>query len=377
MAPTELLAEQHFDSISQMLGGSRVSIDLLTGSLKPAQRAAALGRIERGETDLVIGTHALLTESVSFKSLAVAVIDEQHRFGVHQRATLRAKSSDAKTTPHVLVMTATPIPRTLSLTVFGDLDSSIIRFLPPGRQPISTTHFGRARQREAYERVAHRLRAKEQAYIVVPLIDESESGLVDLTTHLHWLGSGPLGEFALAAMHGRLSHEKREQVMGLFRAGEIDALVATTVIEVGVDVPNATVMVIENADRFGLAQLHQLRGRVGRGEKPSECLLIADAITPDGQARIDAMLQTSDGFEIAEKDLEIRGPGELFGARQSGLPPFRVADLTKDVELLRLARREASAWIDGNPTLAGEECSLLRKRVLKAYGEALGLGDVA
>ncbi len=381
MAPTELLAEQHMDSICDILRGSRVAIDLLTGSLKPAQRSAVLKRIESGETDLVIGTHALLTETVNLKSLAVAVIDEQHRFGVHQRATLRAKSNDAKTTPHVLVMTATPIPRTLSLTLFGDLDSSIIRFLPPGRQPIMTMHFTQARRHEAYERVASRLRNKEQAYIVVPLIDESESGLTDLTTHLDRLQTGPLSQFQLASMHGRLNHEDRERIMNRFRKGGgeggIDALVATTVIEVGVDVPNATVMVIENADRFGLAQLHQLRGRVGRGEKASECLLIADPITPDGQARVDAMLKTGDGFEIAEKDLEIRGPGELFGARQSGLPPFRVADFSKDIELLRLARREATQWIDANPTLAGDEHALLRKRLFKAYGEALGLGDVA
>ncbi|UCD73916.1 MAG: ATP-dependent DNA helicase RecG [Phycisphaerales bacterium] len=377
MAPTELLAEQHFASICDMLAGSNVTIELLTGSLKPAQRKSLLKRLADGEIDLLIGTHALLTEHVEFGNLAVAVIDEQHRFGVHQRATLRAKAGDETTIPHTLVMTATPIPRTLSLTVFGDLDISTIRRLPPGRQPITTRHMPQARAGEVYAHVAERIAAGGQAYIVVPVIDESEMGLKDVNTHLEFLSNGPLHGRRLAAMHGRLTRDEREAIMRQFREGQIDALVATTVIEVGVDVPNATMMIIEHADRFGLAQLHQLRGRIGRGAKKSLCVLIADPATEDGAARVEAIASTNDGFEIAEKDLEIRGPGELFGAKQSGLAPFRVAELPRDMELLRMARRDAAEWIAENPTLAGERDALLKKRLLKTHGEALGLGDVA
>jgi ATP-dependent DNA helicase RecG len=377
MAPTELLAEQHFASIATMLAGSNVAIELLTGSLKTAKRRSILERLEAGEIDLLIGTHALLTEAVSFRSLAVAVIDEQHRFGVHQRAQLRAKAADPGSSPHVLVMTATPIPRTMSLTVFGDLDSSTIRDLPPGRQPIITRWVSQARSAEVYRYVDERLGTGDQAYIVVPAVDESDAGLKDVGSHLEFLKSGPLSSRGLSAMHGRLGRDEREAIMIRFKAGELDAIVATTVIEVGVDVPNATLMVIEHAERFGLAQLHQLRGRVGRGDKRSLCTLIADPTTDDGRARLEAIISTTDGFEIAEKDLEIRGPGELFGSRQSGMAPFRVARLPDDIELLRLARRDAKTWIDENPTLTGDRDALLRRRLLKPHGEFLGLGDVA
>lgn len=377
MAPTELLAEQHFASISEMLRGGRVSIELLTGSLKSAQKKAIHKRMESGEIDIVIGTHALLTEKAAFKSLAVAVIDEQHRFGVHQRAQIRVKASDVKSSPHILVMTATPIPRTLSLTVFGDLDISTIKGMPPGRKPIATRHMPQSRAIEVYAYLHKRLNAGEQAYIVLPVIDESVSGLKDVESHMKWLSDGPLKGKKLAAMHGRLDRAEREAIMQKFRKGEIDALIATTVIEVGVDVPNASMMVIEHAERFGLAQLHQLRGRVGRGERKSVCVLIGDATTDDGKARIETMVETNDGFRIAEKDLEIRGPGELFGARQAGVAPFRVAELPRDLKLLQWARRDAEEWINLNPKLAGEQDALLRKRLLKAHGEALGLGDVA
>lgn len=375
MAPTELLAEQHFQSVSAMLEGSKVSLALLTGSLPAKVREARMASIAAGEIDLVIGTHALLTETVKFKSLTLAVIDEQHRFGVHQRSALRDKSSDL--VPHVLVMTATPIPRTLSLTVFGDLDVSIIHGLPPGRSPIVTRHVSERQRNEVYDWVAKKLAGGEQAYIVVPVIDETESGLRSVEETIDWLVQGPLQGRRLAAMHGRLSRDERESIMQSFRAGEIDALVATTVIEVGVDVPNATLMVIEHAERFGLAQLHQLRGRVGRGAKKSFCVLIADPSTEDGIARIDAIVESTDGFVIAERDLEIRGPGDVFGTRQSGLAPFRVAELPRDVKLLDLARRDASAWIERDPELGEADVALLRKRLLKAHGELLGLGDVA
>ncbi len=380
MAPTELLAEQHFASITTMLEGSNVTIELLTGSLKKSERDAILARLESGGgsggIDILIGTHALLTESVSFHSLAVTVTDEQHRFGVHQRATLRGKTSEPNSSPHMLVMTATPIPRTLSLTVFGDLDISTIRTMPPGRLPIITKFVARSQSDDVYQYVRSRLDANEQAYIVVPVIDESESGLKDIRSHFTWLENGHFKGKRIAAVHGRLKRNEREAIMYRFRRGEINALIATTVIEVGVDVPNASIMVIENADRFGLAQLHQLRGRVGRGERKSLCVLIADPATDDGRARIEAIVATSDGFEIAEKDLELRGPGELFGTRQSGIAPFRVASLPADIKLLQLARREAKKWITANPTLSGETDALLRKRLLTAHGKSLGLGDV-
>ena len=381
MAPTELLAEQHGASIGRMLEGADVTTAVLTGSLSTVQRRGILQRLEAGEIDLLIGTHALLTECVRFKSLALAVIDEQHRFGVHQRATIRSKGRsnghDDLTVPHTLVMTATPIPRTLSLTIFGDLDVSTIRGLPPGRRPVKTTLRDLAAADEVYRDLARRLAHGEQAYIVVPVIDESDLGLTDVHSHLEALARGHLRGRSLAPLHGRLSRDERDEIMGRFRNGDIDALVATTVIEVGVDVPNASMMVIEHAQRFGLAQLHQLRGRVARATRKSTCVLLADASTPDATARLEAIASTTDGFVIAEKDLEIRGPGEVFGARQSGIAPFRVAELPRDLELLQLARRDAIDWVEENPSLTGDRDALLRQRLLKAHGKALGLGDVA
>jgi ATP-dependent DNA helicase RecG len=273
-------------------------------------------------------------------------------------------------------MTATPIPRTLSLTIFGDLDISIIDEMPPGRAPISTIAVGRSGAAAAYEGIATAVRRGERAYVVVPVIEESTAGLTDLESHLETLADGPLRHCRLAAMHGRLDVAAREAIMDQFRRGDVDVLVATTVIEVGVDVPEATVMVIEDADRFGLAQLHQLRGRVGRGERPGHCVLIAEPTTDEGSRRIAAMVETTDGFRIAERDLEIRGPGELFGSRQSGMPPFRIAALPGDLELLALARRDAIAWIEQDPLLTLPEHALLRRRLLKAHGRWLGLGDV-
>jgi ATP-dependent DNA helicase RecG len=377
MAPTELLAEQHHASIGAMLAGSNVRLELLTGHMPAGERRGALDRLSRGEIDLLVGTHALLTERVRFHSLAAVVIDEQHRFGVHQRATLRAKAGEPDSMPHVLVMTATPIPRTLSLTVFGDLDVSTIRGLPPGRKPIATRVLPADRAGEAYEYAAGRIARGEQAYVVVPAIEEGEADLKDVATHLEALRQGHFRGLRLAALHGRLPRAEREEIMGRFRARALDVLVATTVIEVGVDVPDASIMIIEHAERFGLAQLHQLRGRIGRASRASLCVMIADAATPEAQARLDAVAATGDGFVIAEKDLEIRGPGELFGARQSGIAPFRVARLPRDTDLLRLARRDAIAWVKANPTLAGPRDALLRERLLKAHGKALGLGDVA
>ncbi len=375
MAPTELLAEQHFQSIQSMLHGSTVRLMLLTGSLPAKVRQTRLADMAAGDVDIAIGTHALLTDAVQFNRLALAVIDEQHRFGVHQRLALRDKVRDV--VPHILVMTATPIPRTLSLTIFGDLDVSIIHGLPPGRSPITTRHVTEPRRIEVYDWVSRKLAGGEQAYIVLPVIDESEGGLRSVTDTLTWLKRGPLSKYRIAGMHGRIDREDREAIMLAFRAGEIDALVATSVIEVGVDVPNATIMVIEHADRFGLAQLHQLRGRVGRGSRKSYCILIAEPSTDDGAARIEAIVNSTDGFVIAERDLEIRGPGDVFGTRQSGIAPFRVAVLPRDVKLLELARRDAAAWIERDPELADPSTTLLKRRLHKAHGNLLGLGDVA
>lgn len=376
MAPTELLAEQHFASISEVLKDKGPRVELLTGSFQGAEREAILGRLASGEIDILVGTHALLTEHVRFKSLAVAVVDEQHRFGVRQRAQLRSKGEDETgTTPHVVVMTATPIPRTLSLTLFGDLDVSTIDELPPGRQPIETTIAPLTERETVYNLVRRHVEAGEQAYVVVPAIEGEDGGLVGVRDLTRELESGWLSGLHIAAVHGQLKRHTREHIMERFRRGLINVLVATTVIEVGVDVPNASVMVIEQADRFGLAQLHQLRGRVGRGSTASRCVLVADPTTPEGLERLKIMAKTGDGFQIAERDFELRGPGEIFGARQSGLPPFRVADLVRDTDLLRLARLDAQKWIRLSPSLGLPEERLVQQRVLKTHGRWLGLGD--
>jgi ATP-dependent DNA helicase RecG len=343
-----------------------------------------LGRLESGEVDIVVGTHALLTETVRFSSLAVVVIDEQHRFGVHQRARLREKATDPDSMPHTLVMTATPIPRTLSLTIFGDLDVSTLRGMPPGRGEIHTRAVEEARAGEVYRFVRERIEQGEQAYVVVPAVEAETgtgraggAGLKDVRSMVQRLEEGVLEGRRVAGIHGRLKRATREHIMERFRSGVIDVLVATTVIEVGVDVPNATVMVIEHAERFGLAQLHQLRGRIGRGSRSGVCVLVVDDPTEEGRARIDAMLATTDGFDLAERDFELRGPGELFGARQSGAAPFRLATFPDDMELLLMARRDAIAWIDRSPVLAGDDERLVRSRLMKLHGDALGIVDVA
>lgn len=394
MAPTELLAEQHYLSITEMLKGSSTRIELLTGSMPADQRAAVVGMIGRGEVDLVVGTHSLVSDSVGFNSLAVAIIDEQHRFGVEQRAKLRVKGGDehSQETPHVIVMTATPIPRTIGLTIFGDLDISTIEHLPMGRKPITTKWVGPEKRSVVYGWLAEKIRDGQQAFIVVPAIEPG--GKTTATLHgdgrvvggkgptrnlrelMKELEGGELNGLKIAAMHGKLKRATREKIMHRFRAGEIDCLIATTVIEVGVDVPNAAVIVIEDADRFGLAQLHQLRGRVGRGELASVCVLVAEPKTEDGQARLQAMVDSSSGFALAQKDLEIRGPGDVFGTRQSGMPPFKVANPLEDHELLGMARRDASAWIGKSPKLDGAGEGLVRRRLLKAHGAWLGVGDV-
>ncbi len=383
MAPTELLAEQHHASITGMLKGSDVKIALLTGTIPEHDRRAVLSGLASGAIDIVIGTHALLTGEVVFKHLAVAVIDEQHRFGVRQRAHLRSSQTG---TPHTLVMTATPIPRTLALTLFGDLDVSLIKGLPPGRKPVRTRVVTPATAPEVYAWLRTRLDAGDQAFVVAPAIDAGdEPGALASVRELHErLGAGPLAGKRLAVMHGKLDFATRAAVMSRFREGKIDCLIATTVVEVGVDVPNATIMIVEHAERFGLAQLHQLRGRVGRGPKPAACVLIAAPLTPDAEARLAAIAKTTDGFRLAEADLEIRGFGDVAGSRQAGLPPFKVAQLPADLDLLSMARRDAAKLVAGvltadgptGPTPLDPHTRLLRSRLQKAHGKGLMLADV-
>jgi ATP-dependent DNA helicase RecG len=366
MAPTETLAEQHFATLQQLLGSEPVTAALLTSSVSAARRRETLARLASGELSLVVGTHALIEPDVVFRSLAVVVVDEQHRFGVRQRAAL-----DAKGVPHTLHMTATPIPRTLALAEYGDLDTSALRELPRGRQPIDTRIVSGERARErAYEALREELRAGRQAFVVCPLIDDDEAkapAVRAAVAELERLRSGPLATFELVLLHGAMSARERQDAMASFARGAAQVLVATTVIEVGIDVPNATVMLIENAERFGLSQLHQLRGRVGRGAHAGTCLLMSDAAH---SARLRALTDHSDGFALAEIDLRLRKEGELLGTRQSGFQNFRVASLPEDAALLERARSHAEAIISADPELVAPEHVLLADELHRRYGAA-------
>ncbi|HXI26749.1 MAG TPA: ATP-dependent DNA helicase RecG [Pyrinomonadaceae bacterium] len=361
MAPTEILAEQHARNIKRILAKSPYRVELLSGSMKSADKRRLHQAISAGEIHAVIGTHALIQEAVQFEKLGLVVIDEQHRFGVMQRAELRARGMN----PDVLVMTATPIPRSLAMTVYGDLDVSIIDELPPGRTPIETKIFAdNADDRKQVKQLLTReIRAGRQVYVVYPLVEESEKmDLRDATRRYEYLRDKVFPRFSVGLLHGRMKPEEKEQVMRRFGNGEIQILVSTTVIEVGVDVPNASVMVVEHAERFGLSQLHQLRGRVGRGAEQSYCVLLAsDKQTDVARERLGIMEQTNDGFKIAEKDLEIRGPGEIMGTRQAGLPVFRIANLVRDLAILQAARKEAEFYF--NESTKSAEAAKLIKRV--------------
>jgi ATP-dependent DNA helicase RecG len=360
MAPTEILAEQHLRGVRATLEALGIRVDLLTGSRPAREKEAVRQRVASGETGVVVGTHALIQEGVAFRRLGLAVIDEQHRFGVLQRAALTDKGAN----PDVLVMTATPIPRTLTLTVYGDLDVSVIDQLPPGRKPIKTHWKRGADKASVYEGVRRLLAEGRQAYVVCPLVEESEKlqarAATELAAHL---SAHVFPEFSVGLLHGQMSAEEKDAVMHKFRQNDVPLLVATTVIEVGVDVPNAAVMVIEDADRFGLSQLHQLRGRVGRGKHASFCILVADPKGPDGEARMRVMIQTNDGFRIAEEDLILRGPGDFYGVRQSGVAGLRITDVLRDVDLLRDARADAFALLAQDPTLGNPDYRLLRQAV--------------
>jgi ATP-dependent DNA helicase RecG len=360
MAPTEILAEQHYINLNRLFQPLGISVELLVGRLSNKQRQQARERIATGRGMVAVGTHALIQEGVEFARLGLAIIDEQHRFGVLQRAALRDKG----VMPHVLVMTATPIPRTLTLTLYGELDVSIIDELPPGRKPVRT-HWKTPEERlKVYAGVRKLVEQGRQAYVICPLIDESDKLQVRAAEQMaEHLQKDVFPDLRVGLLHGRMKPAEKEAVMDAFRAGELDILVSTTVIEVGVDVPNAAAIVIEDADRFGLAQLHQLRGRVGRGEHQSYCVLIANPKSDDGQRRMDIMTRTNNGFLIAEEDLRIRGPGEIYGTRQSGMPSFRVADLVKDMRLLEVARQEAFHLLEQDPDLSRPEHAALREAV--------------
>ena len=363
MAPTEVLAEQHIRTFTDFLGPFGVRCALLTGSTRKSERRAILAELEAGELDLLVGTHAVIEDDVVFKDLGLAVVDEQHRFGVRQRAVLRRKGRN----PHVLVMTATPIPRSLALTLYGDLDVSVIREMPKGRLPIVTRWVPADKRTQAYGFVAKQIEAGRQAFIVFPLIEESETLEVRAAKgEFRRLQKEVFPDLTVDLLHGRLSSRQKEKVMRAFAAGDTDILVSTPVVEVGIDVPNATVMMIESAERFGLAQLHQFRGRVGRGEHKSYCLLLSDSANAAENERIRILEGQRDGFALAEKDLMLRGPGEFFGTRQAGLPALKVAKLS-DLSTLELARKEAQVLFEADPTLEAPQHAGLGRRVAEFW----------
>lgn len=366
MAPTEILAEQHFRGLTKLLEPLGIRVELLVGKLTAKERKAAYARISTGSAQVVVGTHAIIQESVQFSHLGFVVVDEQHRFGVLQRKAIRDKATldGQPTNPDVLVMTATPIPRTLTMTVYGDLDLSVIDELPPGRKPIKT-HFKRPYERQGvYDGVRKLLQEGRQAYFVCPMVSENEKVMAQAAEQLfESLAHEIYPEFKVGLLHGQMKPAEKDEVMIKFRDHDLDILVATTVIEVGVDVPNASVMVIEDANRFGLSQLHQLRGRVGRGQYQSFCILIADAKSEDAQERMDIMVETTDGFKIAEADLRLRGPGNLAGTEQSGSLDFKVADLVRDAVLLEQSRQAAMKIVDSDPKLESKEWSRVKERV--------------
>ena len=370
MAPTEILATQHFDKIEKYLAGSKVRVALLKSGMNATARARVLDGLAGGTVNLVVGTHALLSEDVRFAQLALVVVDEQHKFGVRQRAGFRGKGF----APHYLVMTATPIPRTLAMTVFGDLDVSVIDALPPGRGQTATRTFQQEKLPQVMTLVRQRLKAGQQAYFIYPLVNPSpDLELTSAQQAYQELSRGDLKGYRVGLIHGQLPSDEKDAVMRRFHSGQVQVLVASVVVEVGVDVPAANIMVVMHAERFGLAQLHQLRGRIGRGAEDALCLFVASANQPLASARLTVLEKTSDGFKIAEEDLRLRGPGEFFGTRQHGLPELKVADLVEDFELMRLARRDAFAIVAADSHLEQPHNQILKAEMLKVYGGKLGL----
>lgn len=373
MAPTEILAEQHYRNISALVKDLGINTVLLSGDLKEEERSRRRHMIEIGEADIIVGTHALIQEGVNFKKLGLAVIDEQHKFGVMQRALLKSKSAN----PDILVMTATPIPRTLALTVYGDMDVSIIDELPPGRGEVKTFFFEEKNRDRAYKIAEEQIKIGRQVYVVYPIIDESEKSDLRAAIKMHKDTSQRFPDLKIGLLHGRMKSKEKESAMADFKDRKIDMLISTMVIEVGVDISNASVMIVEHAERFGLSQLHQLRGRIGRGRHLSYCILVSEPKTDDAKHRISAMLKTQDGFKIAEEDLEIRGPGEFFGTRQHGLPELRIANIIRDRDILEAARKEAFGLIQKDRFLRLPEHRLIRESLLAKFSkEDLALASV-
>ena len=369
MAPTEILAEQHYESLGKLFAPLGLRTVLLTGSMTVKEKRLVREAIASGEADLAVGTHALLSEATQFENLGLVITDEQHRFGVSQRAKLSAKGND----PHLLVMSATPIPRTLALLMYGDLDVSILDELPPGREPVDTFLVGESYRARINAFIRKQVAEGHQCFVVCPAVEENEElGIKAATVWAETLQQTVFPDLRIALLHGQMKGAEKEEAMAAFARGEADVMVATTVIEVGVDVPNATLMVIEDADRFGLSQLHQLRGRVGRGKAKSYCILTSHNKNQETLQRLKALCKTTDGFRIAEEDLKLRGPGDFFGSRQSGLPTFRVANLSYDLQTLKDAQAASAAWIDSSGTSDRPEAVALRQRIGELFTRAEG-----
>ncbi len=363
MAPTEVLATQHFKTLQNFFGED-IRIELLTGSVTAKNKRIIREKLADGTCDIVVGTHALIQNDVEFNNLGLVITDEQHRFGVNQRNSLSQKGNN----PHTLVMSATPIPRTLAMMIYGDLDISVLDELPKGRQPVKTFCVPTSYHKRIYNFLHKNIKEGRQCYIVCPLVDDNDSDLVPATEYYDYLKSTYFTDCTLGLLHGQMKPKEKDAVMNRFYCGEIDLLVSTVVIEVGVDVPNATVMVIENAERFGLSQLHQLRGRIGRGTEESTCILLSDAQNEEARERFDIMCRTTDGFEIARKDLELRGPGDFFGSRQHGLPDMRVANLMTDTRILYEAQKTAKEILDGKIPMTEDEKTAINNEVEKLFG---------
>lgn len=363
MAPTEVLAEQHYRTFQNFFAGTGLEVVLLTGSVSAAEKRAVKAKLASGQAALAVGTHALIQEDVDFARLGLCITDEQHRFGVAQRASLSAKGDN----PHILVMSATPIPRTLGLILYGDLNVSVLDELPPGRQTVDTYRVGTSYRPRIYAFLEKHITEGLQAYIVCPLVEEGELDLAPAEEYCKRLQNGVFHHRRVGLLHGKMKPKEKDKIMRAFSAGEIDILVSTVVVEVGVDVPNAAVMVIENAERFGLSQLHQLRGRVGRGTAKSTCILVSDAQNDEAKARFDILCETNDGFKIADADLKLRGPGDFFGKRQHGLPALRLADILRDTELLLTVQREAVAFLQEDTNLEKPEHAAIKRQLDKMF----------
>ena len=370
MAPTEILAQQHYASISYILKDTGISVGLLTGSVTPAKKRKLIEQLQDGSIQMVIGTHALISETVAFKNLGLVITDEQHRFGVAQRSLLAEKGNH----PHMLVMSATPIPRTLALIIYGDLDISVLDELPPGRQTIETYAISSRKRARALQYIRTHLDAGQQAYIICPLVEESTNDMASVVQYANALQTETFPDKVIGILHGKMKPKEKDTVMTAFANGKIDVLVSTTVVEVGVDVPNAVIILIENAERYGLSQLHQLRGRVGRGNKKSTCILVSDAQNEEAIARLKILCSTSDGFRIADEDLRLRGPGDFFGEKQHGLPDLKIANMAEDMEVLKEAQSAARYVLSHDPKLEQPEHRGLKGQVKRLFSVFGGQG---